>query len=253
MTFIEKHMEHSLKDHVLEQVLDTEKFKGFYLKPPGRTRMMSTLILFTPEGIIICGDLCPGNRGANRGNVSAFGYALDWFASKLGEDYLCSKFLDKDWHEELAVRDLDRMAKEILRGGYDDDYGKELSRASEERRAAFDDLLHFRRDLKEVTDAEDIANVKASIARVKEELKPLREAVVSKRRGLADKFLELAHDCDHNCHEQVSFVTAYREMTQDYDIEWVPGWGYGPAEAGWLCAIQQKFAELYNAPKPVPE
>mgnify|MGYP003657040176 CR=1 FL=1 len=29
--------------------------------------------------------------------------------------------------------------------------------------------------------------------------------------------------------------------------EGIPGYGYDPTEIGWLCAIQQRFAELYNA------
>lgn len=52
----------TFKDHYLEQVLDAEKFKAFYLKQPGMGRMQSAMFLFTPEGIIICGDLCPFTR-----------------------------------------------------------------------------------------------------------------------------------------------------------------------------------------------
>ncbi len=33
----------------------------------------------------------------------------------------------------------------------------------------------------------------------------------------------------------------------DDDPESTPGWGYNPIEKGWLCAIQQRFEELYDA------
>lgn len=55
---------------------------------------------------------------------------------------------------------------------------------------------------------------------------------------LAESILE------EGCHGDVSFdevVTRYDEIVGDRDI----GYGYDRSEAGWLCAVQQRFAELY--------
>ena len=74
-----------LKDHTLEKVLDhpAEKeknhFEAYYLRPPEGGRMMSTLITFTPEGIVIMGDLCPDGSGV----ISCYGYGRKWFVGKL--------------------------------------------------------------------------------------------------------------------------------------------------------------------------
>ena len=40
----------------------------------------------------------------------------------------------------------------------------------------------------------------------------------------------------------------YREIEELFGhAEDIPGTGYNPADAGWLCAIQQRFSQLYNA------
>lgn len=97
-TYIVQHMKESLKDHVLVEV-PTGDIRTFYLKRPEKSRMMSALLIFSPEGIIICGDLRIGDHGV----VSDYGYGLDWFAGELGEDYLCSKFLKREWQSEVAM------------------------------------------------------------------------------------------------------------------------------------------------------
>ena len=79
-----------LADHVLEVVtLDTD-LQAFYLKREGSGRMMSTLIIFSPEGITLIGDLVPCRHGCN----SALGYGLRWFSDELSPDYLQEKFPD---------------------------------------------------------------------------------------------------------------------------------------------------------------
>lgn len=92
-----------LNNHQLTQITDTAKIKAYYLhdKPLNESRMMSTLIMFTPEGIIICGDLCP-----KHGVVSDLGYGAKWFSSSLSPDYLAEKFLKDDVYEsERAKQD----------------------------------------------------------------------------------------------------------------------------------------------------
>lgn len=111
-TLVEPQMVGSLKDHVLEQILDTEKFQAFRMKRPGHGRNMSTLITFTPEGIVIQGDLTPGRNG----NVSCIGYGLGWFRGRLSKDYLAEKFLEKNWYAEVAAADLRQHLKEIADG-----------------------------------------------------------------------------------------------------------------------------------------
>ncbi len=88
-----------LRDHALREITKPDSpVRAFYLEQPG-TRAQSTLIVFTPEGIALMGDLTPTNHG----DVSALGYGLHWFTGNLGTDYLCSKFLEKSWVSERAV------------------------------------------------------------------------------------------------------------------------------------------------------
>lgn len=88
----------SIKNHVLHTVAEEPPIEAFYLRPPEGGRIMSTLILFTPEGIVLMGDLTPERNGT----VSAFGYGKGWFSSKLSGDYLCEKFLERRWISEIA-------------------------------------------------------------------------------------------------------------------------------------------------------
>lgn len=182
----DQHMKESIKDHVLEQVLDAEKFKGFYLKPPDGGRMMSTLIIFHPEGITICGDLCPGLHG----NCSAYGYSLGWFAGKLSGSYLCEKFLEKSWQRELAAQWCKDEAQEQRKEG--------------------------------------------------------NPEIADKLETLGSRDLECG-DMDVR-----DFYERLTEISVGYVDDGVPGHGYDPGEKGWLCAIQEKFAELYNARTPAP-
>ncbi len=181
MTAVEPQMAEGIKDHALVQIIDSEKFKSFYMKRLGKGRIMSTLITFTPEGIVIQGDLTPGRNG----NVSCLGYGLGWFRSRLSEDYLCEKFLELGWFPELAARDLRRIIKEIKAGEllqYDDYAVKEMG--------------------------------------------------------------QLANVCDDGDIGMESFRDDWHTIDDDYES--TPGWGYNPREKGWLCAIQQRFAELYD-------
>ncbi len=98
-----------LRDHRLYPVQEDGKVTAYYLREPdpddpskpGR-RMMSVLLVFTPEGIAIMGDLTPERNGS----VSALGYGLGWFAGQLSKDYLCGKFLKTRWVPEFAARSL---------------------------------------------------------------------------------------------------------------------------------------------------
>lgn len=82
-----------LKDHYLEPLEIGQYVKSYYLRQRPDSRAMSTLLIFSPEGIIITGDLRPGNNGG----VVAAGYGLDWFSAPLQPRYLAEKFLKEKW------------------------------------------------------------------------------------------------------------------------------------------------------------
>lgn len=229
-------MRESLRDHVLEEFPAGDRIRAFYLKKPGGGRMMSTLILFTPEGIVICGDLNPHPTG--RGSASCFGYGLPWFASELDGGYLCSKFLDKEWQNELAVEWCMNTARDVLKGVHDADT-KEMREASEERHARIEDLLMLRRggpepdpELKRWT---------------REDYRRLTALLKGMRRDLADRYEKLARDAEEWDYGWESFSEKLRELDPRSCDDGVPGYGYPVASAGWLCAIQRRFAELYDA------
>lgn len=138
---------------------------------------MSCLILSTVEGLVILGDLTPCQNGV----ISCTGYGWKWFAGELSEDYLCGKFLTKEFVPEEAYFN---FRERILM------YRRDGSISKEKAREAFD------------------AN---------EEHGPKHDQWTS--------------------HEFYETFTEYF----DYDGE---GWGYNLGDAGWLCAIQQKFSEL---------
>jgi hypothetical protein len=179
MSCIEPHMKESLKDHVLVPVLPHKgAWASFYLRKPGEGRMMSCLITFTPEGIVIQGDLTPGRNG----NVSVLGYGLDWFAGQLSEDYLCEKFLERRFSRERTVQAIKETILEKRRQG-------------------------------------DIGRLDARLF-----WNELRDDPEAGEEGLYN-FISERLDGDGE------------DMRQDYN----------KGEAGWLCAIQQRFSALYHA------
>lgn len=246
--------DNALKDHTLEQVLDTPNFKAFYLRPPGGGRMMSTLIVFTPEGIVLMGDLTPGHHG----NVSALGYGLSWFAGDLSGSYLCEKFLQKSWHAELAKEWCLDMAKDARCGRLDHegDFDVDgLEVAADDREAAHDELASLRKDLKDAigrADAADVDEIRKAIAAAKGGLSPYRGKLVERRESVAANFEEICQD-DDSVADCSRFRDALEKVFPEMDFSGVSGgFGYRPAEKAWLCAIQKRFAELYNAMAPAP-
>jgi hypothetical protein len=186
MTYVTNQMRKELSNHRLRRIQKGE-ITAFYLEDPKQGRMMSTLILFTPEGIALMGDLTPGRHAA----VSSFGYDRRWFANKSSEDYLCEKFLDRKYLPDKAV-------KELL----DPDGGW--------------------RDW-------DIGSID------EDDQKPTR---YMERLQSLD---EIADDCLNHDYEWLD------EQLSDigFEVDEPVGWGYDQNEAGWLCAIQQRFRELY--------
>lgn len=176
-TYVQPIYAKSLANHQLEWVA-RDPFPVCYLKRPG-TRIMCVLCIFSPEGIILKGDIRFGNLDVL---ASDLGYGLPWFASKLSESYLCEKFLRQKYVKELALAELNDP----------ESYLREL--IGEPSHPRLDELAA-------VVDGDD------------DWAWPSRIYDVLTALGV--------------------------------DSESIPGWGYDPVEAGYLCAVQQRFAELY--------
>lgn len=188
MSFATQQMRDALKNHVLEEVLPaTGDFRSFYMKEPGQGRMMSTLFVFTPEGIVIMGDLCPKRNGC----ISDFNYHLGWFARQQSEYYLCSKFLQTEYQTEVAARFVREHIEEMKKDG-----------------------------------SEPQENI------------PKWEELLSSLEGG-----EMGADHFHD---------ALQDLDYEHEDE---GYEYHLQTAGWLCALQQRFAELFQKmypPQPEP-
>ena len=89
-----------LSEHEL-QVIQDGKVQVYRIGKPG-TRCMSTLLVFTHEGIILQGDFTPEQNGS----VSSIGYSLAWFLGELSPDYLCEKFLRREFVPDYAREEL---------------------------------------------------------------------------------------------------------------------------------------------------
>jgi hypothetical protein len=226
-----------LKDHFLEQVLDADKFKAFYMREEPNSRMMSTLFMFHPEGITICGDLSP----ALHGNCSALGYGLSWFAGRLSEGYLCEKFLERGWHADLAESELAQMSKDSLLGKNDHESWMGIDDIWNDREALVLDLLELRGNLKAADGKDERVAIKGSIRAMRPMLVEARKKLATKREELADKLDDLATSMPG----QDGLYDEWLEHFEN-DSEGLPGYGYAPRERVWLCALQQKFSELYH-------
>jgi len=98
------------KDHVVEVVVETEAVQVYELRERPDTNVNAVQIAFTPWGIGITGDLCPGKD--NRGVWSRCRYGRDWFIGASSADYLAGKFLEQTWDEDRAREELRWHAKE---------------------------------------------------------------------------------------------------------------------------------------------
>jgi len=198
-SYVEDSMRELLEKHVLEEFPAGDKIRAFMMKQPEETRMLSMMILFTPEGIVIKGDLCP-RPGVCQGVISDFGYGIEWFGRRLTETYLCEKFMRHIWQKESAAEWCRDHAADVEAGEYDHE-------------------VSVVRNLSDVT---------------KEH-----------RQKLAARYKELANSVE--CDELMSMYDFGRELEElKYEMcDGIPGWDYPLVDAGWLCAIQQRFAELY--------
>lgn len=235
--------EEHLKDHILEQVLDAEKFKAFYLKNPKYGRMDSCLIMFTPEGIGILGDLCPGNDSRNSG-VHAYGYGLEWFVGRLSWSYLCEKFLCKEWNAEVAADDCRRRAERVMLGETQDfNHDATLEGILSERADLAETIRDLRSDLRRKL--AEASEVLPAIAEARKRARETKVALMERRTVHAQEYLDLAEELDGREMGVESFGRAMSEIDADF-YECAPGYGYLPRSRGLLVAIQKKFSELYH-------
>lgn len=244
-----KHYKRDFENRVLIEQGGTDRIRAFYLKPSDNLdgRMESTYFLFTPEGVNILGDLCPGNDGRNSG-VHAFGYSLGWFAGRLSHSYLCEKFLEERWQYKLAAQWCRDKAKDILRGEHDDEF-KELRNDAEERKILIqDELLSYRKNLrlaKGDNDQEAIADNRGYIAEVRGETAALRRKIMMLRRQISDDYDELAYEMENGESSQDHLYERLRDL-EDFDAgDGLPGYGYEPRSQALLCALQETFSKLY--------
>ena len=97
-------------DFFLEEVCMTDRVKSWYIKQNG-SRVRTTLITETPEGLAITGDFAPSDGVHSRGGY----YSAKWFAGELSSDYLCEKFLRK---EDRLEDNLPRLLRDLLNGNF---------------------------------------------------------------------------------------------------------------------------------------
>jgi hypothetical protein len=181
-SYVKAHMREALKGHKLSVVSLSATRVGvsvFNMKRDG-TRIMKVQISFTPEGIFIMGDLCPGLHGVG----SALGYGLGWFKGRKSEGYLCEKFLVTGFVAEYAADSIEDTLK----------------------------------------DPEDYDLTPDAVKGLREVITHLRDDSSYGETRLYDDLCLLDYPTDDG----------------------VPGYGYDPRDAGWLCAIQQRFAELWD-------
>ncbi len=202
-------MRSALAAHVLSVVANGPDVTIYRLGPDRDTGMGVTRLVFThkPRQIVITGDLHPG---VDNGVVGTAGYGAGWFSQQLSEDYLCEKFLRRGHVPEKAREWMIDHALQLL----------DESRVSSEQIAEQD--FESPQSVMNADDAERFTKI--------------------------DEALEAIEDAWHEYTADVArsaeaFYEFYCDVTNDSpDGENI---GYDPSEAGWLCAIQQRFAEIF--------
>lgn len=211
-----------IKDAQLEVVEQGKKLQAFLLRKYPDKSMMSTMIIFAPGIIIITGDLRVTNNG-----IMTIGYDLNWFRTRLDSSYLAEKFLEQKWIPERA-----KDYWEYVRNDY-------KAQLDEWKKAV----------------AEDVD--------VDSNLQP-DNPMLCKNKWIS---------CGRKIDGEVTIIDAIDEMLGNDDVfssqellytalpvykkdgrflcpfdssDGMGGYGYNPAEVGWLTAIHRRFSELYE-------
>jgi hypothetical protein len=206
MTYVDPHMVQALSRHVLTVFLDTEQVRVYRMARPNDSAFR-VQITCTPEGIAIQGDIGLGPN--QHGICSPPGYGPGWFGRRQSEGYLCSKFLAKTWQRRVVTTDLARW----------------LDDARNELRDTIDREVQCRPDetREEILADTDFNDVEGTV-RSWEEI----QAAWNEDETSEGELYEIGSE---------HFTDFW-----DYSI----GTDYPLADAGWLCAIQRRFAELYT-------
>lgn len=127
----------NFQNHLLEEI-QTGVVSAYRLHNPAYGRLESCLLLDTPEGFVIMGDLSP-NGG--HGCTSNFGYKLAWFAGNLSINYLLEKVhLEKSWQPELALADLTEWLESLVENEYMSEETKAWAKKELERGMSTDEF-----------------------------------------------------------------------------------------------------------------
>jgi hypothetical protein len=214
-----------IKDAQLAQVEDGKLVKTFRLRKYPDRSMMSCWIFFTPAGIVITGDMRPADQG-----VIALGYGLEWFAEKLEPDYLASKFLKEKWVPDAAFESWDQCmaAWEEKAEEYEKECEEEFG--TDPWPDPGEEFLRLKdwRSGKERTELHGVTFLKA-----------LRHLLDNRENFESAQTL-------------YESLPAFRDESEGrwicpFSSEDLGGYGYQPAEFGWLAAIQRRFSECYKA------
>lgn len=96
------------KDHELVVLEEGPHIQAYYLKhPKEELRIQGCLLLFTPEGVVITGDLIPGTKKGIHAIGSGYGFDARWFANHHNGENIARQFLRKEWDDTLAADELE--------------------------------------------------------------------------------------------------------------------------------------------------
>ena len=200
MTFVDEYMRKALENHELVHTVNHPYAQVYRLRHPKYSRLEGCLVIFSTESITITGDLTPGFHGV----CSQLGYDLNWFAGKLSEDYLCSKFLQTEFRPDKAEQ---RFKQHLI-------YRRRLSRHA--------------------------------------------NSLTEKHRREHDYFTqeEAREAWDEFKPQVLDGLNVYRFCEfwgEKFSCDWPPDgcYGYNLGDASCLCAIQQRFHELYTSGRVV--
>lgn len=218
-SYVTEEMRRSMADKVFSVVAEYEGMVVYRLGPADGSWMESTRILISreplAEQIIITGDLCPGANGI----LSNFGYGVRWFGRKQSEEYLCSKFLRREWVPAAALRALKYDLEQEKQHAKDLHEPASIAKQPSEWETRRDILCPPYEPRKTQTRIEALTE---AIDDVGDE--PNGEPAVTR-----------SHEAFHEF-----WIEVFGDSPEDQ------GFDYNPRDAGWLCAIQQRFVECYR-------
>lgn len=101
------------KSHELVVLEEGTHIQAYYLKhSKEELRIQGCLLLFTPEGVVITGDLIPGTNKGIHAVGSGYGFDAHWFANHHNGENIARQFLKKEWDDTLAADELEAELEE---------------------------------------------------------------------------------------------------------------------------------------------